>query len=150
MPLEYWLIIHLKKIFMGKEKKLINVLTTFFISHKNSVKTFLKLIVNQYSKDTREYDSSFNMFYFICSGSRLKNVKNFNLLNTWNVHKLFISLSIKINSYFYKIYYWNPIFNTQNSTLSRVSDHPKHDNYSDIDGLDFSLELKVLKVLQIS
>ena len=27
--LEQWLIIHLKKIFMGKEKKAINVLTAF-------------------------------------------------------------------------------------------------------------------------
>ena len=33
------------------EKK-INVLTTFFISHKSGVKTFLKWIVNQYSKGT--------------------------------------------------------------------------------------------------
>jgi len=53
MPLEYWLTIHLKKVFMGKKKILINVSTTFFISHKNSVKTFLKLIVDQCPKDTR-------------------------------------------------------------------------------------------------
>ena len=32
---------------MGKEKKTINVLTTFFISHKSNVKTFLKWIFNQ-------------------------------------------------------------------------------------------------------
>ena len=32
-----------KKIFYGKrKKKVINVLTVFFIFHKNSVKTFLK------------------------------------------------------------------------------------------------------------
>ena len=30
-----------KKVFMGKEKKKINVLTTFFISHKSDVKIFL-------------------------------------------------------------------------------------------------------------
>ena len=36
-----------KKIFMGKEKKIINVLTAFFISHKNDVKIFLKWIVNE-------------------------------------------------------------------------------------------------------
>ena len=33
-----------------KKKKTINVLIAFFISHKSSVKTFLKWIVNQYSK----------------------------------------------------------------------------------------------------
>ena len=38
-----------KKVFIGKEKKItINILTTFFIFHKNNVKTFLKLIINQY------------------------------------------------------------------------------------------------------
>ena len=44
MPLEQWLIINLKKIFKGKrkKKKAINVLTIFPISHKSSVKTFLK------------------------------------------------------------------------------------------------------------
>ena len=42
MPLEYWLTIHLKKTFIEKGKKIINVLTTFFIYHKNDVKTFLK------------------------------------------------------------------------------------------------------------
>ena len=31
-----------ENFFMGKEKKTINVLTTFFISHKSDVKTFLK------------------------------------------------------------------------------------------------------------
>ena len=39
-------VIQLKKVFMGKEKKTINILTAFFISHKNDVKTFLKWIVN--------------------------------------------------------------------------------------------------------
>ena len=43
MPLGHWLIIHLKKVFMEKEKKkVINVLIVFFISHKSGVKTFLK------------------------------------------------------------------------------------------------------------
>ena len=32
---------------MEKEKKEINVLTAFFISHKSDIKTFLKLILNQ-------------------------------------------------------------------------------------------------------
>ena len=32
---------------MEKEKKAINVLITFFISHKSDVKTFLKWILNQ-------------------------------------------------------------------------------------------------------
>ena len=41
MSLRYWLIIHLKKVFMGKEKKK-KVLIVFFISHKSDVKTFLK------------------------------------------------------------------------------------------------------------
>ena len=40
-----------KESFYGK-KKLINVLTAFFISHKNSVKTFLKWIVNQCPEST--------------------------------------------------------------------------------------------------
>ena len=55
MPLGYWLIIHLKKVFMGKEmgeKKAINILTAFFIFHKSGVKTFLKWIVNHCPKDT--------------------------------------------------------------------------------------------------
>ena len=33
---------------MGKEKKGINILIVFFISHKSDVKTFLKWILNQY------------------------------------------------------------------------------------------------------
>ena len=37
-----------KKSFYGKIKKTINILTTFFISHKNDVKTFLKWIFNEY------------------------------------------------------------------------------------------------------
>ena len=49
MPLRQWLTIHLKKIFMGKEKKkIINVLIVLSISHKGGVKTFLKWIVNHY------------------------------------------------------------------------------------------------------
>ena len=48
MFLEYWLRIQLKKVFMGKEKKTINILIVFFISHKSNVKTFLKWIVNEY------------------------------------------------------------------------------------------------------
>ena len=43
------------KAFIGKEKKkVINVSTAFFfISHKSSVKTFLKWIVNQCPTGTR-------------------------------------------------------------------------------------------------
>ena len=37
-----------KKSFYGKRKKIINVLTIFFISYINDVKTFLKCIVNEY------------------------------------------------------------------------------------------------------
>ena len=33
---------------MKKEKKIINVLTAFFISHKSDVKNFLKWILKQY------------------------------------------------------------------------------------------------------
>ena len=50
MTLGYWLIIHLKKVFMGK--KTINILTVFFIFYKSDVKIFLKWIVNQYPKST--------------------------------------------------------------------------------------------------
>ena len=32
---------------MKKEKKVINILTAFFIFHKSDVKTFLKWILNQ-------------------------------------------------------------------------------------------------------
>ena len=45
-----------KEIFYGKrkeKKKTINVLTTFFISHKSDVKIFFNWILNQCSKDTR-------------------------------------------------------------------------------------------------
>ena len=38
---------------MEKEKEAINVFTVFLISHKSNVETFLKWIVNQYSKGTR-------------------------------------------------------------------------------------------------
>lgn len=41
-----------KESFYKKEKK-INILTIFFIFHKSNAKTFLKLIINQYPKDTR-------------------------------------------------------------------------------------------------
>ena len=40
---------------MGKEKKKINVLTAFFISHKSDVKIFFNWILNQCSKDTRSH-----------------------------------------------------------------------------------------------
>ena len=49
MTLEYWLIIYFKKKVMKKEKKTINILTTFFF-HKNCFKIFLKLIINHYLK----------------------------------------------------------------------------------------------------
>ena len=42
-----------KENFYEKKKKIINILTVFFISHKNNIKIFLKLIVNHCSKDTR-------------------------------------------------------------------------------------------------
>ena len=47
MSLGHYLIIYLKKVFMGKgKKKTINILTAFFISHKSDVKIYLKCIVN--------------------------------------------------------------------------------------------------------
>ena len=39
---------------MGK-KKTINVLTIFFIFHKSDIKTFLKQIINQCPKGTRQH-----------------------------------------------------------------------------------------------
>jgi len=43
-----------KESFYGKrKKKVINILTAFFISHKSDVKTFLKWIVNQCPMVTR-------------------------------------------------------------------------------------------------
>ena len=42
-----------KESFYGKwKKKVINILTVFFISHKSDIKTFLKWIINEYSKST--------------------------------------------------------------------------------------------------
>ena len=41
-----------KESLYWKRIKKINVLTIFFISHKNDVKTFLKLIINECPKDT--------------------------------------------------------------------------------------------------
>ena len=44
-----------KKNFYGKikKKKVINVLTAFFISHKSDIKTFFNWILNLYLKGTR-------------------------------------------------------------------------------------------------
>ena len=41
-----------KERFYGKKKKK-EVLIAFFISHQSDVKTFIKLIVNEYPKGTR-------------------------------------------------------------------------------------------------
>ena len=41
-----------KKSFFEEKKTINGSIIFFFISYKNSVKIFLKLIVNQYSKDT--------------------------------------------------------------------------------------------------
>ena len=41
-----------KESLYWKRIKKINVLTAFFISHKNNVKTFFNWILNQYSKNT--------------------------------------------------------------------------------------------------
>ena len=40
-----------KENFYGKEKNSINVLTVFYISYKNCVKTFLKFFINNCTKD---------------------------------------------------------------------------------------------------
>ena len=53
MSLGHLLRIQLKKVFMGKEKIAINILTAFYISHKNDVKNFLKWILNECLKGTR-------------------------------------------------------------------------------------------------
>ena len=42
-----------KESFYGKRKKIINVLTVFFISHKSDIKTFFNWILNQCSTGTR-------------------------------------------------------------------------------------------------
>ena len=41
-----------KKKNKTKQNKTINILTTFFISHKSGIKIFLKLNINQCPKDT--------------------------------------------------------------------------------------------------
>ena len=38
---------------MGNEKKVINILTVFFISRKSGIKIFLKWIINECLKGTR-------------------------------------------------------------------------------------------------
>ena len=38
---------------MGNKKNVINILTTFFIFHKNDIKTFLKWTINEYPKGAR-------------------------------------------------------------------------------------------------
>ena len=48
-----------KESFYEKRKKIINILTVFFISHKSNVKTFLKLIINQCLLGTHSHDSLF-------------------------------------------------------------------------------------------
>ena len=42
-----------KENFLENEKNVINILTTFFISHKSDIKTFLKWIINEYLKNSR-------------------------------------------------------------------------------------------------
>ena len=41
-----------KESFYGKRKKIINVVTAFFISHKIDIKTYFNWIINQYPKGT--------------------------------------------------------------------------------------------------
>ena len=63
-----------KKASMGKEKKKVNVLTVFFISHKNDVKTFFNQIVNQCPKGTCQHfpkNNSMELF-----GNLIKNHNN--------------------------------------------------------------------------
>ena len=76
MPLEHWLTIQLKKVFIGKEKKkkTINVLTVFFISHKSDVTTFLKGIRTRHTFPLKElgldvvfFNSQVFFFYEFCS-----------------------------------------------------------------------------------
>ena len=51
-----------KESFYEKKKKIINVLTVFFIFQKSNVKTLFNWIFNQYSNDTREhFHNSFRM-----------------------------------------------------------------------------------------
>ena len=41
---------------MKKEKIAINILTTFYISHKSDIKIFLKWILKEYPQNTRQHD----------------------------------------------------------------------------------------------
>ena len=53
----------IKENFYGKRKKIINILITFFISHKSDVKTFLKWILNQcYTALVNMTHKEFNQF----------------------------------------------------------------------------------------
>ena len=42
------------------KKKVINILTIFFISYKSDIKNFLKWIINECPKGTRQHDSFLN------------------------------------------------------------------------------------------
>ena len=42
-----------ESFYRKRKKKVINILTVFFISHKSDVKTFFNWILNQCSKGTR-------------------------------------------------------------------------------------------------
>ena len=42
-----------ESFYVKRKKKVINILTVFFISYKNDVKIFFNWILNQYPKDTR-------------------------------------------------------------------------------------------------
>ena len=80
MPLGHWLKIQLKKVFMGKKKKIINVLTTFFIFHKNDVKTFLKWILKQCH--TALVNMTLNSVYVLQNmtlNSLIKQIKDINI-----------------------------------------------------------------------
>ena len=44
-----------KESFYGKRKKIINILTVFFISHKSNVKIFFNWILNRCPKGTRQH-----------------------------------------------------------------------------------------------
>ena len=54
----------------------INILTVFFIFHKSSGKTFLKWIVNQYSKSTCQHDPK-----------KHRAITNFNYLNNFQSNR---------------------------------------------------------------
>ena len=73
---------------MEKEKKTINILTVFFISHKSDVKTFFNWIFNQCLKGTCQHFSYIYIYIYILFFSQFLDFGNINNLAKKNLYFL--------------------------------------------------------------